>query len=863
MPLKAGTVSLHNVMLCRKASHPTSTNFLDDTDFPEPAAKRLRRNDSTQTSWGSGSEDEGSRLQWFSREPNPAETREEGLTRGEPAPPTGSQTDLETSLPLVKTDKEAIDEYEAYRASQDEERSLKGGIVNRPWQRGRSSIYVDAFNLALDTVLQEEMHLFNEAELSVFKAWSSLPYEPQYLYVRLFLRKTSTWHRINRLGYHSDIADMDGAVGHLQKSRDLPTSEIHVLESPSEAIAPADIALDGSFTFAESSEQKITSLEEASSLLLLEELKTFAKDAKVKGKNKRELLHALRRASGQQTGLGFRGLKRSNTEDSEASESRSIPEGDTDTVDNPPSRANRDAHFTRKILDHTGKCIRLSLGALRLFERVHLVFYRSTEWTEKSLKTIILAKISRRHFPQYIVSRSSMIFPSRELLLEFEASIRVQFKVDSILEFNGAPGRTGLEEVKSIFEQVYPRWKVLLAEEQRKEDNVYEGGEGVYLRRFNPAWVYTRVIHKGLYPLGRFKEHKREHEVITELLRQRLFHPARRGAWYQRKALLEEHYMHVLGPAEGRSVDMQKRDWKRVALQTCEDGLADPDCHLIYHYDLQKRIRKLEKSLKIPVREQHDFGHVLLARPTERTVNGIRIEKEESPPRNGSRRGSEAEIVGKRGNRTVWTDEREGGGECTVEEMCLSWYRDNGWKGYHCEGGIVRTLFGYLFYDVLFAYVPNVFQTEYQTCPLDLFTDAFYPPRASDINHRLVEISNGASAQILTKIHSQHYEARTCCVGLDWDYELRDLCEILECFGDEQLATICKVMAQEYQQRGGGIPDLFLWHPQQKMVMFVEVKSENDRLSDTQRLWIHVLTGARIKVELCHAVAKEVRLENG
>ena len=64
-------------------------------------------------------------------------------------------------------------------------------------------------------------------------------------------------------------------------------------------------------------------------------------------------------------------------------------------------------------------------------------------------------------------------------------------------------------------------------------------------------------------------------------------------------------------------------------------------------------------------------------------------------------------------------------------------------------------------------------------------------------------------------------------------------------------------MAQEYRQRGGGIPDLFLWHSENKEVMFSEVKSENDRLSDTQRLWIHVLTGAGIKVELCNAVARE------
>jgi hypothetical protein len=33
------------------------------------------------------------------------------------------------------------------------------------------------------------------------------------------------------------------------------------------------------------------------------------------------------------------------------------------------------------------------------------------------------------------------------------------------------------------------------------------------------------------------------------------------------------------------------------------------------------------------------------------------------------------------------------------------------------------------------------------------------------------------------------------------------------------------------------------------------VKSENDRLSDTQRLWIHVLSSAGVRVELCAAKA--------
>ena len=154
--------------------------------------------------------------------------------------------------------------------------------------------------------------------------------------------------------------------------------------------------------------------------------------------------------------------------------------------------------------------------------------------------------------------------------------------------------------------------------------------------------------------------------------------------------------------------------------------------------------------------------------------------------------------------------------------------------------------------------MPNVFQTPYQTCPLDLHTDAFYPSRASEINHLLVLIANGAAENLVAGVYHREKENQTCVVGIDWSFDIDDLLEIVRCFNGEALATVCKVMAQEYQQRGGGIPDLFLWHPGRREVLFSEVKSENDRLSDTQRLWIHVLTGAGIKVELCLAVAKEV-----
>ncbi|KAF2970146.1 hypothetical protein GQX73_g3481 [Xylaria multiplex] len=769
---------------------------------------------------------------------------------------TAGPTAIESSLPDITLDEKTIEEYQNFRASQgDDAGSASSRLDSQAWVRGKSSLYVDAFNLALDTVLDEETHLFDEKERRIFQEWNSLNYEAQFLYVRLFLRKTSSWHRIARLNYYNDITDTEAAVKELQENRELPretspeqTFPISAQSEPSVFIQEQCV-FDGTFSFADSSEDFVDSIEEAISLLSLNEVKKLAKEAKVQGKNKSDLARAICRMSNQQVGLLSMGLRRADTAESvESPEQKTPVEQSPDPV--PRDAGNRRKHFLDKILAITGPCVRLSLSIFKLFERVHLVFYRSTEWTEKSLTTIILAKASKRNFPSYIVSRSSSIFASRSQLLEFETAMRSEYAVDNILEFNGSVTEAGFQKVVDAFEMIHPRWKAILREEMEKEQ-VYESGEGAYLRRLSPGHTYTRIVHKAAYVLGRLKQHRREHTILTELLSQRLFHLARRGSWYQRKALLEEHYMHALLPNPAYTdPERQKSHWKAVAVATCERALEDPDCHLKYHYDLQNRLVKLEKQLKIPVRLQHDFGHVKLKKPEEHYVEGIQLKKMDTVGRNGREPST----------KTIWVDEAEVGGECSVESMCLNWYRCQGWKGYHAEGGIIRTLFAYLFFDILFLYIPNVFQTAYQTCPLDLHTDAFYPTRASEINHRLVEIANGEAPRLINEVDKREREKRTCVIGLNWDYERDDLLELADCFDGTSLATVCKIIAQEYSQRGGGIPDLILWRAEpQKECMFAEVKSANDRLSDTQRLWIHVLTGAGLRVALCNAVAKEVK----
>ncbi len=172
MALEPRSPASHNQMLGCKIRHPSSTNF--DEEFKTPIAKRLKRLDSTNSSLSrDGLDEEDDTLKVSPRKPS---YREIADSEAE------SDDELENALPPIKTDKAAIAEYEATRAAENADSlDLQGRLGQRKWLRGKSSIYVDAFNLALETVLEDEAHLFDEAEIAVFEQWRGLSYEGQYL----------------------------------------------------------------------------------------------------------------------------------------------------------------------------------------------------------------------------------------------------------------------------------------------------------------------------------------------------------------------------------------------------------------------------------------------------------------------------------------------------------------------------------------------------------------------------------------------------------------------------------------------------------------------------------------------------------
>ena len=187
MALQARSPASHNQMLGHRVRHPPSTNY--DEDFETPTAKRLRRLDSTDSSLSRREDsdlEDGGRRKPLQKSPVRSsreipDSEAESDDDNDAFPDGNRKTELESALPPVKTDKEAIAEYEASRAAEAEDLDLNGRLGQRKWVPGKSSIYVDAFNLALETVLEDESHLFDEAEMALFEQWRHMSYEGQYL----------------------------------------------------------------------------------------------------------------------------------------------------------------------------------------------------------------------------------------------------------------------------------------------------------------------------------------------------------------------------------------------------------------------------------------------------------------------------------------------------------------------------------------------------------------------------------------------------------------------------------------------------------------------------------------------------------
>lgn len=458
----------------------------------------------------------------------------------------------------------------------------------------------------------------------------------------------------------------------------------------------------------------------------------------------------------------------------------------------------------------TGPIIKINNQVRLLIDTaISLYFLVSSTSQESNLSTAILVEINRRSYPKYKIIRTSPIFKSRQEYLNYQAALELEILLKECVEAG-----------KSIYEYIEDgKQNLIICLQSCDFERSY------FLRRFTAGWIYCRILCYLASNLESVKRYDQAVEIYQILLNQNLFCLGRRGKWWERLVLDTSKHLK----------DHQK------ALELCEAAINDHWLRTSALTSIKRRLKRLKKSSDSNLVDENDPED----EPEVLTIKG-KIQG--------------GNVTGKKVKLHLDGDDLSLG---TVEEFVLNEFSLDGWNGIHSESSYFTTIFALIFWDLLFDIeVSDVFQTAYQIAPLDLNTDAFYPFRREALEERLNLIENDFEGviKLLRKHHVTYH--KVSCVGVNWnDYSgergIEILVKVARGIGGMALSLILRQFCEDYRHNRSGMPDLILWRVKDGRseliehangIIFAEVKSPRDRLSDGQRHWFSVLKSGGLRV---------------
>ncbi|WOL02516.1 fanconi-associated nuclease [Canna indica] len=456
----------------------------------------------------------------------------------------------------------------------------------------------------------------------------------------------------------------------------------------------------------------------------------------------------------------------------------------------------------KKVLEQVGACIRISSSADILFWRVQRLFFLNGE---QDLSAFLLVDLGMIKFPDYTCNVSHQIFQDRSHFLEYEEAIEMAQIMDESLE------ESNVEMVIRCIDIADNR----TCTTRGKAHPSTSDSPPQFFSSFSASFVYSKVLSLGVSVFEREHRYEDATRLLKGLLR-RITSDSRRGYWALRLSVNLEH-MNCLNES----------------LSVAEEGILDPWVRAGSKMALQRRVLRLGKPprrWRVP-----DYANSVKRKIKEVCISGRPLTSELA---------SKNVYYGYDGER------------CGVEQLALQYYADDGggWTGIHSESGIWMTIFGLLMWDAIFYAVPDVFRSRFQMAPLDFDTDDFYVTRKSLIECQLQKIHDGMAEEIL--ISSWELHMGTACRGVNWErHSLSDLRAAVSCIGGRPLASLCRHLAMDYRSWSSGMPDLLLWRflgdRGEGEAKLVEVKGQNDRLSEQQRAWMLILIDCGFDAEVC------------
>ncbi len=221
-----------------------------------------------------------------------------------------------------------------------------------------------------------------------------------------------------------------------------------------------------------------------------------------------------------------------------------------------------------------------------------------------------------------------------------------------------------------------------------------------------------------------------------------------------------------------------------------------------------------------------------------------------------------------------------------VEELAMKIYKSEGFKTQWTENAYWWEIMCLLFWDVIFAKVRGAISVyssrydhvlspndeEYDSCfekqviqmngmPNDFFTDGFYSRRKQIIANRLNELQNSDIVSKLIISYEKNY-GRNCRPIENWNkYSKENLIEPLRYLDKSKALEICHRLLKNFNAYRSGLPDLIVYSDDE--CFFTEVKSKNDRLSESQINWHNFISeNLNLKIELFLVNHNEKQIAN-
>ncbi|NXA49938.1 FAN1 nuclease, partial [Nothocercus julius] len=490
----------------------------------------------------------------------------------------------------------------------------------------------------------------------------------------------------------------------------------------------------------------------------------------------------------------------------------------------------------KRAKDMAGKSVRVCKGPRAVFSRVLLLFSLTESMEDEEagsggqgqLSTVLMVNMGRMVFPSYTVNRKTEIFQDREDLIRYATAAHLSNDIATAMA-NG-----NWEEANRLYRCAKETWNEL----KNQPSLSYHRALPEYLRHFTVGWVYTRILSQGVEILQRLHMYKEAVRQLQDLLAQQVYCADSRGRWWDRLALnLHQHLKDT-----------------RKAIDCIRNGLADPCVRTGHRLSLYQRALRIRDS---PSCKQfrclfQDLPVITVENVTHVTIKGKMC------PQTGL--GKSVFLMEDTGSEEGIEDFGVSTVMCSVEELALSHYRQNGFdQGIHGEGSTFITLFGLLMWDIIFMDdIPDVFRNCYQTFPLDLYTDSFYEKRQDAIEARLQQLhctSPAALAELVADIWSTQEGKAAALVTWGRFISLQQAQSLVSCLGGMFLSGVFRRLSKDLRHCRGGLPDLVVWSTHSNHFKLVEVKGPNDRLSCKQIIWLSELQKLGATVEVCHVQA--------